>query len=205
MIQPPAIVKRWFDNYVWRVDTDRKEIFLTFDDGPIPVITPKVLNLLHAFDAEATFFCVGDNVRKHPKVYEDILKRGHSTGNHTYSHLNGAKTDLYDYYHDVEKAAKYIDSKLFRPPYGKMKNTQRSLIAEDYKIVLWDVLSYDFDKKISKEQCESNVRKFTRNGSVVVFHDNKKATENMFHALSQTLLHFSKKGYRFKKLDADKI
>jgi peptidoglycan/xylan/chitin deacetylase (PgdA/CDA1 family) len=205
LVQPPQIVKRLLDNYFWTIDSDYKEIYLTFDDGPIPELTQSVLNLLHVFDAEATFFCVGDNVRKHPDVYEQILKRGHAVGNHTFSHLNGFKTETNEYLDNVAKAAELIDSKLFRPPYGKLKQPQLNALLPDYKIILWDVLSYDFDISISPDECFGNVTQFTRNGSIVVFHDNQKARDNMLHALSLTLTYFSEKGFKFRKIEADKL
>ncbi len=203
LVHPPKVVKRFLDGYIWHINTDLKELYLTFDDGPVPEITSGVLNLLHAFDAEATFFCVADNVRKYPEIYQEILKRGHAVGNHTYSHLNGFKTDTKDYLYDVKKASELIDSKLFRPPYGKLKSSQLHELEKTYKIVLWDVLSYDFYKNMTPEKCFGNVKQFTRQGSVVVFHDNIKAKKNMFYALSETLIYFSEKGYKFKKLNAD--
>ncbi len=204
LVQPPQIIQRFFDDYSWTINTDLNEIYLTFDDGPIPELTPNVLNLLQLYNAQATFFCVGDNVRKHPAVYEKIIDAKHAVGNHTYSHFNGFKKTTSEYIDDVYKAAKLIDSKLFRPPYGKLKNTQLQALLPDFKVVLWDVLTYDFDKTISPESCFDNVRKFARNGSIIVFHDNLKAQKNMLFALNLTLSYFSEKGYSFKKLD-DKL
>ena len=200
LIHPPRIVKRLLDTFTWRINTDSKELYLTFDDGPIPEITPQLLHLLHAYDAKATFFCVGDNVRKYPELYQAILDQGHTVGNHCFSHLNSFKTDADVYIADVEKAAQYIDSKLFRPPYGKLKPVVQSKLAQNFDLVLWDVLTYDFDKRISPEKCFGNVKQFARRGSIIVFHENLKAKDNMFYALTQTLMYFSEQLYTFKAL-----
>ncbi len=175
-------------------------MYLTFDDGPIPEITENVLHALSFFNAKATFFCVGENVVRNPKIYEKILKGGHSVGNHTYSHLSGLKTDTNEYIDNVQKAAKYIDSTLFRPPHGRMKTAQSVELAKHYDIVLWDVLSYDFDKTKSKEKCFKNVKHFSRPGSIIVMHDSIKAKQNMYYTLTQTLAYFSSMGYRFEAL-----
>ncbi len=190
-----------FNNFVWNVDTNEKVIYLTFDDGPIPDLTQKILNILDFYNAKATFFCVGENVKKHPKIYENILKKGHSAGNHTYSHLYGIKAGTEEYLEDIEKATKYIDSKLFRPPHGRMKFSQQTEIQKEYQIVLWDVLSYDFDINTTEVECFDNVRHFARPGSVIVYHDNIKAEKNMLYSLTHTLENFSKKGYRFDTIE----
>jgi peptidoglycan/xylan/chitin deacetylase (PgdA/CDA1 family) len=205
LIHPPKVVKNLFGSVTWKIDTEERVIYLTFDDGPIPKITEKILIALDLFDAKATFFCVGDNVRKHPGIYNDIIAQGHATGNHTFSHLNGAKTTTEDYLSDIQKASDYIDSQLFRPPYGRMKTTQLSEIMKAYNIVLWDVLSYDFNSKLTNEKCFNNVKHFTRPGSVVVFHDNIKSADNMFYALVQTLQVYTESGYRFESLSSDLI
>ncbi len=200
LVHPPQLVKNVFSNITWKINTENKEVFLTFDDGPIPEVTENILFLLDAFDAKATFFCVGENVQRYPDIYKKILDAGHTTGNHTFSHLYGIKSSTEAYLEDIEKASKYIHSKLFRPPHGRMKTAQQSLIEQKYHIVLWDVLSYDFSKKLSREHCFANVKHFTRPGSVIVFHDNVKAVDNMFYALSQTLLFYHAAGYKFKAL-----
>ncbi len=199
-MHPPQIVKNAFGNITWKINTDEKVVYLTFDDGPIPDITEKILLALDIFDAKATFFCVGENVKKYPDIYKKITDSGHTVGNHTFSHLNGLKTSTEEYIENIEKASEYIDSKLFRPPHGRMKSSQQSIIEKEYDIVLWDVLSYDFNNKISKEKCFSNVKHFTRPGSIIVFHDNIKATNNMFYALTQSLLLYKEFGYRFEAL-----
>lgn len=202
LIHPPGIVKRIFDGYIWRIDTERKDLFLSFDDGPLPRLTPKILQILAQYDAKASFFCVGDNVRKYPEQYQEIINEGHAVGNHSYSHLNGFKTSTAAYTEDVMKAADYINSDLFRPPYGKLKITQHNCLPQNFKTILWDVLSYDFDTRINPQQCFENVKKFSRKGSVIVFHDNLKAEKNMLYALQKTLDFYSKKGYEFRALDS---
>ena len=203
LVHPPQVVKNIFNNITWNINTDKKVVYLTFDDGPIPEITEKILLALDLFDAKATFFCVGENVKRYPQIYKKILNAGHSTGNHTYSHLNGLKVSTEEYLENIEKASKYINSKLFRPPHGRMKSSQQSIIEQNYRIVLWDVLSYDFNQKLSKESCFENVKHFTRPGSVIVFHDNVKAVKNMFYALTQTLLLYKEAGYSFEALTED--
>ena len=203
LVHPPQVVKNIFNNITWNINTDKKVVYLTFDDGPIPEITEKILLALDLFDAKATFFCVGENVKRYPDIYRKILYAGHTTGNHTYSHLNGLKVSTEEYLENIEKASKYINSKLFRPPHGRMKSSQQSIIEQNYRIVLWDVLSYDFNQKLSKESCFGNVKHFTRPGSVIVFHDNVKAVKNMFYALTQTLLLYKEAGYSFEALTED--
>jgi len=200
LIQPPRLIKSVLGDITWKINTNEKVVYLTFDDGPVPYITENILSVLDIFDAKATFFCVGENVKKYPFVYRKILNGGHSVGNHTYSHLNGLKTSTGTYLDNIKRASEYIDSKLFRPPHGRMKSSQQAVLEKEYDIILWDVLSYDFSKKLSKEECFDNVKHFTRAGSIVVFHDNIKALDNMLYALTQTLLLYKKAGYRFEAL-----
>ena len=202
MIHPPQVVKNLFGGITWNINTKKKVIYLTFDDGPIPIITEKILKALSIFNAKATFFCVGENVKKYPSIYKEILSEGHSTGNHTFSHLAGLKTDTKTYIENVKRAKEYIDSDLFRPPHGRMKISQQNIIQKDYNIILWDVLSLDYDNRISENTCLNNVTHFTRPGSVIVFHDNIKAEDNMFYALTQSLLLYSKLGYKFEALNS---
>jgi peptidoglycan/xylan/chitin deacetylase (PgdA/CDA1 family) len=186
---------------LWRVATSEKKIYLTFDDGPIPGVTHRVLDILREYQARATFFCVGANIEKNPDVYQQLITEGHSTGNHTWSHMNGWKNDSNRYYADVEKCAAVCDSKLFRPPYGRMKPSQsRYLRKLGYKMIMWDVLSCDFDPQITKEQCLANVLNYTREGSLVIFHDSVKAADKMLYALPLMLEHFRNKGFTFEKL-----
>lgn len=203
LVHPPSLVKNILSDYIWKVDTDKKVLYLTFDDGPIPVVTENILQALSFFDAKATFFCVGENVVRNPKIYERILKNGHSVGNHTYSHLSGLKTDTHEYIENIERASQYIESNLFRPPHGRMKTSQLLELSSHYHIVLWDVLSYDFDNNLNPTQCFDNVQHFSRSGSIIVMHDSIKAQKNMFYTLTQTLSYFSAQGYKFEALEPE--
>ena len=203
-IKTPEWVKKLFGGSTWEMPKTGKTIYLTFDDGPHPLITPFVLDELKKYDARATFFCIGKNVEDNPVVYTRILEEGHAVGNHTYNHLDGWKTGSAKYLADILKAKKYIDSDLFRPPYGRITRKQRKdllVLERPLKIIMWSVLSGDFDKRITPEQCCANVIKNTENGSVVVFHDSEKAMERMRYSLPIILQHFFDKGYSFKKID----
>ena len=197
----PSIIYKFYNSKdMWRVDTEDKDIFLTFDDGPIPEVTPWVLNLMDSYNAKATFFCVGDNIRKNYDIYCDLLLRGHTVGNHTFNHLNGWKSNTREYVLNVKKAGNYINSPLFRPPYGKISVAEHKFLKKHYKLVYWTVISGDFDKTISPEKCLENALSATEKGSIVVFHDSLKAEKNLVYALPAFLEHFSKQGYRFKAI-----
>ncbi len=198
-------LKALYPSFLWSKNEADKVIYLTFDDGPHANITPFVLAELKKYNANATFFCIGKNVLQEPLIYEQILSDGHSVGNHTQNHLNGWQTDDATYLKDIELATKYINSKLFRPPYGRIKKSQakklNSVIENDpFKIVMWDVLSGDFDTKLSPGKCLNHVVKNATSGSIVVFHDSEKAWERLKYALPKTLEHFSKLGFAFKAL-----
>lgn len=198
----PILIEKLFPNYHWKVKTDTKELYLTFDDGPTPEITQWTLDILEKYNAKVTFFCIGKNVEKHPEIFQKIINSGHAIGNHTYNHLKGWKTLHRDYIADIEKATKNIKSSLFRPPYGKLTPKQgKTLIANGFNIVMWDVLSMDWDNSISPESCLEKVLTKSSLGSIIVFHDSKKAAKNMQYALPKVLEHFSKKGFSFKKLE----
>jgi len=187
-------------NYLWRKNSSEKVVYLTFDDGPVPEVTPQVLGILDDFDIKATFFCVGDNVKKFPELYREILLKGHSVGNHTFHHLNGFKVGQEQYLKDVEQASQLIDSRLFRPPYGKLTRREKKILQQKFQIVLWDVISYDYDKNLSPSQVLKNVKSYSRNGSVILFHDSVKAKNNMLTVLPQAISFLLAKGYRFEKL-----
>ncbi|MFM2207973.1 MAG: hypothetical protein RL213_1948 [Bacteroidota bacterium] len=177
-----------------------KVLYLTFDDGPIPEVTPWVLEQLDHFGAKATFFCIGNNVRKHRNVYQRILQSGHSVGNHTYHHLNGWSTFNSDYFKDIELCNRLVGSELFRPPYGKIRPTQIARLKYAYRIIMWDVLSRDYDRNLTGETVLNTVLENSRPGSIIVFHDSLKAEERLRYALPKVLEHFSAKGYRFVSL-----
>lgn len=203
-VKTPKFIQRLFPNYLWKKASLSKTIYLTFDDGPTPEITQWTLDTLKHYNAKATFFCIGDNVKKHPTIFDNLVKEGHTIGNHTFNHLKGWNTNTEDYINNTEKAQEAINPKhkhLFRPPFGKIKRRQaKLLINKGYKIVMWSVLSYDWEVSVSQEKCLKNVLKNTSPGSIVVFHDSVKASKNMQYALPKMLDHFSKKGYQFKSL-----
>ncbi|MFZ7116386.1 MAG: polysaccharide deacetylase family protein [Bacteroidota bacterium] len=187
-------------NLIWSVKTDKKEVFLTFDDGPIPVVTPWVVETLEKYNAKATFFCVGDNVKKNQDVYKLILDKGHKIGNHTMNHLNGWTNFNKTYFENIEKCDNLIHSNLFRPPYGKIKPTQINYLKKKYKIIMWDVLTKDYDESLAGEDCFEKVHKNCKPGSIVVFHDSLKAEKRLRIALPKTLDYLSKEGYTFSSL-----
>lgn len=189
---------------VWRMpETDVPTVYLTFDDGPHPEITLFVLDQLQQYEAKATFFCIGKNVAAHPEVYERILAEGHSTGNHTQNHLNGWKTKTSVYLDNIKEAETHIDSRKFRPPYGRISRAQAHMLttaATPWKIYMWDVLSADFDRNITPQKCLENVLFHIRPGSIVVFHDSEKANERMSYALPRVLAHCRQQGWAMKAL-----
>jgi len=201
-VKTPKIIQNIFSNYTWKIATNKKEIYLTFDDGPIPEITPWVLNTLSKFNAKVTFFCVGDNVQKHPRIFKQILDQKHAVGNHTFNHLEGWKTNTEAYLNNIEKTEELIqNSKIFRPPYGKIKPKQaKFLINKGYQIIMWDVLSADYNQTISQKKCYQNVIKNAANGSIIVFHDSEKAFKNLEYTLPKVLAYFTEKGFVFKAL-----
>jgi peptidoglycan/xylan/chitin deacetylase (PgdA/CDA1 family) len=203
-IKIPWIIKKLFPNFIWSLTSTEKEVFITFDDGPHPIITPWVLDQLKWFGAKGTFFCIGKNVELYPDVYQKIIDEGHGIGNHTQTHMNGWKTDDQQYIDNILRANQVIQSDLFRPPYGRIKRSQVKLLKKqknvNFRVVMWDVLSADFDKECTPEGCVNNVVKNVREGSVVVFHDSEKAYDNLAYALPVVLKHLKKNGYKLSKL-----
>jgi peptidoglycan/xylan/chitin deacetylase (PgdA/CDA1 family) len=177
-----------------------KRIYLTFDDGPHPDITPKVLAILNEFDAKATFFCVGHNVEKYPETYQMIISAGHQVGNHSFNHLKGWRFSTKEYYDNIKKASSLIQSVYFRPPYGRITPTQICKLKKEYRIVMWSVLSYDFDNETSAGQCIENVIRNVKDGDIVVYHDSEKASENMLSTLPKVLEILKKGGFSFASL-----
>lgn len=219
LVKSPLLLKWFYSTLTWNKSRSEKIVYLTFDDGPIPNVTDYVLNTLKSFEAKATFFCIGDNIIKHPEVFERVVKAGHSIGNHTFNHLRGWDTDDQTYLKNFQKCQQLTQTHLFRPPYGRIKRSQiRKLKAESLKlkatnqtlqlttnnpplnIIMWDVLSGDFDPNLSSEKCYQNVIKNTQNGSIIVFHDSLKAFERLEHALPKVLKYLTKKGYQFGTL-----
>ena len=196
-IQVPDVLRPLLGKLTWRRDSSSKVIYITFDDGPVPEVTPLVLDLLDKYNIKATFFCVGDNVRKHPEVYAEVVRRGHKTGNHTFNHIKGFSFSEDEYVANVEKAAEYIDSELFRPPYGRIKRSQIKRLQSKYEIIMWDLITYDYDRKLSKESILRSVKHYSRNGSIIVFHDSIKAKDNMLAVLPMAIEYWNSQGYTY--------
>ncbi len=200
-VKTPRFVQSIFPNFVWKVKTKEKVLYLTFDDGPIPEVTPWVLDTLDKFDAKATFFCVGDNVHKYPEVFDEVVRRGLSTGNHSYNHINGWASDNINYFHNIRRCANIVKSDLYRPPYGRMRPKQAQFLQRHYRIIMWDVLSGDFDPNITRDACFKNVIRNAKQGSIVVFHDSLKAQDRLKFVLPKVLEHYAALGYRFAGLE----
>ncbi len=201
LAKTPAIIKKYYPQLIWDVPNNEQKIYLTFDDGPIPEITEWVLQLLQEKQVRATFFCIGDNVKKHPELYQKILNEGHVVGNHTFNHLEGWKTGTWKYLKNIEECHQLVNSKLFRPPYGRIKKSQANKIVRKYKVVMWDVLSGDFDQKTTPEKCYNNVVQNVNSGSIIVFHDSLKAERNLKYALPKAIDYLLEKGFVFDVLN----
>lgn len=196
----PALFPLITPSLTWKVKTTDKVLYLTFDDGPHPEITPQVLNLLDAYNAKATFFCVGENVSRYPEVFADICHKGHAVGNHTHNHLKGWRTPLRTYLDNTALAALFIPSRLFRPPYGQITPMQIKALRGRYRIVMWSILTRDYERNLNAAQTALKLNRITGPGDVVVFHDSEKAAERMFVMLESMLRHFHQLGYRFLPL-----
>lgn len=200
----PALFKLLWPNLIWSIPNEEKRLFLTFDDGPIPELTEWVLQTLDHFQVKATFFCVGDNVKKNPEIFAKLIESGHTVGNHTFSHINGRKTSEADYLRDIIAcdqvfADQAIKTNLFRPPYGRLKTNQRNLL-KNRSVVMWDVLSKDYDQSLSPERILNGTIKATKPGSIIVFHDNVKAEKNLQFVLPRYIQYFLDAGYQFDTL-----
>lgn len=200
LFKPPGFIRRQVPSVIWSFDTPDR-VFLTFDDGPTPGVTEWVLEQLAAYDARATFFCLGKNAEQHPDLHRLILDGGHKIGNHTYSHQKGWQQGLERYVEDVDFANQILRTDLFRPPYGRVTPTQVRVLSERYNIILWDVLSRDYSRYVSPQACLRNVTKHVRGGSIVVFHDSQKAFPNLYYALPRTLEHIRSMGLKCSSID----
>lgn len=196
----PYLLRLFYPNYTWKVNTLQNEVYFTFDDGPHPEITPWVLSQLEIYEAKATFFMVGENIEKYPKTFEQVLNSGNGIGNHTFNHLNGWKTENEVYFNNIEKFEKKFETKLFRPPYGRIKKSQAKQLLKKYKIVMWDRLSRDYESTLDIEDSLKELKILPANGSIFVFHDSEKAFKNLKILLPKLLLYYKLKGYKFKKL-----
>jgi len=200
LVRPPKLLRSFYRDSLWRMNENERVIYLTFDDGPVPEMTPWVLDILKSYNIRATFFCVGDNILKNESLFNRIINEGHQIGNHTFNHLKGWKIKKSTYLENTERCEELTKTKLFRPPYGRIKKSQYNAILLNYKVVFWDVLSYDYDNFTSPIKCLENSIKYTRNGSIIVFHDNIKAEANLKFALPNYIEHFLKLNYTFATL-----
>ncbi len=201
LVKVPNIIRRLTSNYIhWQIKTDEKALYYTFDDGPIPGLTPKILEILEKYSAKATFFMVGDNIGKHPEIYKQVVVAGHAIGNHSYNHIKGWSNSNFTYYRNILKAAAMHQTKLLRPPYGQISHRQSKILARRFNIILWTVLSGDYDKNTSPQKCLKNIINNAKSGSIIVMHDNLKAEANVLFALEESLKYYSKLGYSFKNL-----
>jgi peptidoglycan/xylan/chitin deacetylase (PgdA/CDA1 family) len=199
--QPPLLVRWIYPRAYWRMNRHQKSVYLTFDDGPIPEITPWVLDLLDHYGIKATFFLVGDNVRKHPREFEMIKARGHRLGNHTYNHIRGFEYLSKNYLANTDKANALIQTDLFRPPHGHMRWAQYMVLRRKYRIVMWDLVTRDYSKRLNGEQVLQKVKHYVRNGSIITFHDSLKSERNLKYALPKAIEWLLAQGYEFKVFD----
>jgi peptidoglycan/xylan/chitin deacetylase (PgdA/CDA1 family) len=200
IVRPPSLLTRALSRMTWDLKGDHREVYLTFDDGPTPVVTPWVLDQLAEAGARGTFFCLGRNVDKYPEIYNMILSGGHSVGNHSYSHLKGFRSSVRRYMDDINLASDMIDSKLFRPPYGRIFPGQVKAVLEQYDIIMWDVLSIDYNAGLGGERVLRNVTRNVKPGSIIVFHDSEKAADNLYFALPRTLEFLKEEGYSMQSI-----
>ena len=196
--QPPQFIRQLYSRACWRMDASERAVYLTFDDGPIPEVTPWVLSVLDKYKIKATFFMVGDNVRKHPDEYKMVVERGHRIGNHTYNHLKGIEQRTERYVANIDKADCHLATDLFRPPHGLMRMRQYHALSERYRIIMWDLVTRDYNPKLSGEQVLDKVKRYVRNGSIITFHDSLRATDNLYYALPRAIEWLLAEGYEFK-------
>ncbi|MDR1761151.1 MAG: polysaccharide deacetylase family protein [Bacteroidales bacterium] len=195
--QPPKIAEKVYMNVLWRLPQPQKTVYLTFDDGPVPQFTEYILDILEEYNIKGTFFCVGENIEKYPEIFKKLREKGHVVGSHTYNHIRGWRTNIYKYCKNIKKAALLAKSRLFRPPHGQIKILPAWFLSLKYRVVMWDVLSKDYDESISPEECFENVKNYVNNGSIIVFHDSEKAHKNLAYALPKTIEYLQSQGYKF--------
>lgn len=199
IIEQPACFLRWlYPRALWRMDKHERAVYLTFDDGPIPEVTPWVLDVLDHYGIKATFFMVGDNIRKHPHEFEMVKARGHRLGNHTYNHIGGLRHGIRSYVRNVDKANEYLHTDLFRPPHGWMKWEQYIMVMMRYKVVMWDLVTRDYSTRLNGRDVLLNVRRYARNGSIITFHDSVKSYDKLLYALPRAIEWLQSQGYEFK-------
>ena len=198
--RPPLLYRMLFPETVWRLHFKPRTVYLTFDDGPIPEVTPWVLDTLDQYGIKATFFCVGENVQRNPDLFQEIINRGHSVGNHTMNHMQGAKVKTDVYLDNVEQANNLIHSTLFRPPHGLLRWAQSKVVRSRFAIIMYDLVSHDYSRKLSGEDVLNNIKTYARNGSIIVFHDSLKAEKNMKYALPRAIEWLRKQGYDFDRI-----
>lgn len=196
--QPPKWFRRLYPRALWRMDETAKAVYLTFDDGPIPEVTPWVLEVLDKYQIKATFFMVGDNIRKYPEIFEMVKQRGHRLGNHTFNHIRGFEYTTPQYMANTEKANQYLHTDLFRPPHGHMRLLQYNALKKKYKIVMWDLVTRDYSKRMTGKGVFNNVKRYVRNGSIITFHDSLKSIEKLEYALPRSIEWLLSEGYTFK-------
>lgn len=200
--QPPQLIRYLYPSAIWRMDKDERAVYLTFDDGPIPRVTPWVLDVLDRYGIKATFFMVGDNIRKHPDEFRMVVERGHRIGNHTFNHIRGLSYDINSYLENTDKACRMMmNTNLFRPPHGYMSPKQYVELKKRYKIIMWDLVTRDYNRKFTGEQILQKVKKYVRNGSIITFHDSLKSEENIRYALPKAIEWLMEQGYEFKVFD----
>jgi len=197
LTKAPLLLQWLYPTLTWHRSRSEKRLYLTFDDGPIPDVTSEIINILKNYQIQATFFCVGENIKKHPDLFHALVENGHRIGNHTHNHLNGWKTPADAYVDNVARCQRLAQTDLFRPPYGRGTRSQYARLRADYEIVMWDVLSGDFDPKLSPQRCLDNVIRHARNGSIIVFHDNVKAIPRVMYALPRAIEYWLANGYTF--------
>ena len=202
IIEQPAIWLRWlYPKATWRMDKHERAVYLTFDDGPIPEATPFILKTLAEFNVRATFFMVGDNARKYPELFEQVVAAGHRIGNHTFNHIGGFKHSIKHYCANADKANELLKTDLFRPPHGWMRFDQYFWLGRKYRIVMWDLVTRDYSKWMSPQGVLNNVRRYARNGSIITFHDSLKSIDKLYFALPESIKWLKKQGYQFKVFD----